>query len=191
MKKTNLIMIALLAGVSFYGCVDVAKSVPTMTKEEAAAVMAQASSESQTAASARVLVSDEFTNVGEHGGSSTITMSYDTDVIGLMTMTVTYNDYVVKYEGKSYTLSGSMNVEVTSNSTSMNADTGILTMDMSMTMDGTVSIEKEGVVFVQTANLVYDMEMVTNMSTDPPTTNGTITMTGTVNGEAVNEVQTL
>lgn len=131
--------------------------------------------------SIRAAGTDVATYESPSGGSVTVTYTaIDADTI---TGTVDYHGLVVNYNEKKYTMDGSYDLTMDMTYT-IDYDSGILSMDTGYRLIGTMDISGAG-----TARIDYDLTYTTAMNININTyvTSGTMTVTGTLGGTAVDE----
>lgn len=194
MKKTlPLFMLAAIAACLFTSCATNAAT----SNEEAAAVMAMAGAQlgqdtDATPKTISAMKSGTFASKdasltmsieGPKGGSATFSYS----LTGLSPMTfsgsIVYEDFAIEYEGSTFILNGSYNLSMT-----YTADIGSFSITQDST--GSLAIAKDG---GPTKDFAVD---TTATSTVSYSESGGVTtiildtvVTGTINGEAINQSQ--
>lgn len=191
MKKIVLSFMVLAALLVMACTPTVDPAVPSISNSEVAAVMSEAGQAvyTQGLSSGKAVSTTNIntTITSAYGGSATLVMVYDM-AAGSMSGTVSYSKFsVASSQGATYVIDGTENLSMTMTSVTVS---NITKLTMDQTISGDLVITKGSAKRDFNINLVSKMETTMDMNTSPATSTGSMTITGTIGGETVNQTLT-
>ena len=190
MKKIlTLILLTALLALGFTGC---GGGTPELSDDEAMQVLGYAASIANPLNPANGLMSassspsirslETYTVTYESTSEGSVTITYTLTDADSITGTVDYQGLVVNYNGKKYTRDGHYDLTMDFAS-SIDYESGLVSVDTVYRLTGTMDVSGAGTARID-YDLTYTADMQINMNTY--VTSGTMTVTGTLGGTAVN-----